>query len=182
MRLLVLKLQKLFEKEKEMEKLKEFYLKHEEIINYLWVGILTTIVSWVAKFVAAIWLDADIFWQNMALSTINWVSGVIFGYFANRAWVFKSKDPNMFEEGMKFAGSRLSTYFLDMFVMWLLVNVIGEKVIYPKYPGENILVSVFGIGLSCSTTVMVVATLISAVLVTIINYIFSKLFVFKKEK
>lgn len=163
-----------------MEKLKNFYKKHEEIINYLWVGVLTTIVSWAAKFIAAIWLDADIVWQNMMLSTINWVSGVIFGYFANRAWVFKSKDPHMLKEGGKFVLSRLSTYFLDMFVMWILVNVLAVKVLYNYIPGDTIILNMFG-GIDFSKTVMITATLISAVLVTITNYVFSKLLVFKKK-
>lgn len=165
-----------------MEKIKSFYKKHEEIINYLWVGVLTTIVSWTAKFIAAIWLNADIVWQNMLLSTINWTAGVIFGYFANRAWVFKSKDPHMIKEASKFVLSRVSTYFLDMIIMWGLVNVFAEKVIYNIISGDTLVFSILGKGLTCSKTVMVVATLISAVLVTIANYIFSKLIVFRKKK
>lgn len=164
-----------------MNKIKEFYFKYEELINYLWVGILTTIVAWTAKFVGAIWLNADIPIQNFLLCSINWTAGVIFGYFANRKWVFKSKDPHILKEGAKFAGSRLSTYFLDLFINWIAINVLAEKCIYPKVPGETILFEIMGKSISCSKTVLIIATLISAVLVTIANYVLSKLLVFRKK-
>lgn len=165
-----------------MDKIKKLYFKYEELINYLWVGILTTIVSWSAKFIAAIWLDANIKWQNILLSTISWTAGVIFGYFANRKWVFKSKDPHIIKEFTKFAGSRLSTWLLDIVINLIVVNVIGEFLIYPKIGAETIVIDAFGVSMTCSKATMVVATLISAVLVTIANYVFSKLFVFKKKK
>lgn len=136
------------------DKLKEMYKKHEEIINYLIVGVLTTLVAWTAKFIcAATILDADIPWQNMALSFINWTAGVIFAYFTNRKFVFKSKETNQIKEAVKFVASRISTLILDMVVMFLMVNMMGIDFIF--------------------------STLVSAVFVTIANYIFSKMFVFQ---
>ena len=137
-----------------IDKCKEIYKNHEEIINYLIVGVLTTIVSWTAKFIcAATILDASIAWQNMALSFINWTAGVIFAYFTSRKFVFKSQETNKIKEATKFVASRISTLILDMVVMFLMVNMMGID--------------------------FILATFISAVLVTIANYIFSKLFVFK---
>ena len=79
-----------------MEKIKELYVKYEEIIVYLIVGVLTTIVSWTAKFAAnALFFDNTMYptpLENGILSTINWVAGVTFAYFTNRRFVFKSKD------------------------------------------------------------------------------------------
>ena len=137
-----------------MERWKKLYRQHEEIVNYLIVGVLTTLVSWTAKFIAAIFLDADIPWQNMVLSGINWTAGVIFAYFTNRRFVFKSRETNRLKEAAKFVASRVSTLFLDMAVMFLMVNVWGLDFVF--------------------------STLVSAVLVTVANYVFSKLFVFKK--
>jgi gtrA-like protein len=142
-----------------IDKIKQLWVKYEEIIAYLIVGGLTTIVSWVAKFLANFLLFHNTMHptslQNLILSIINWTAGVIFAYFTNRRYVFKSKEP-MLKEAPKFVLSRVSTLILDTVVM----QVLGAL-------GVNLLV----------------ATLISSVLVVIANYVFSKLFVFnKKEK
>ena len=139
-----------------IEKWKQIYKAHEEIINYLIVGVLTTLVSWTAKFIAAIFLDAEIFWQNMALSGINWTAGVIFAYFTNRKFVFKSTEKDQMKEAAKFVASRVSTLLLDMFDMFLMVQILGWDFVF--------------------------STLVSAVLVTVANYVFSKLFVFNKKQ
>lgn len=139
-----------------IEKGKALYKKYEEIVNYLIVGVLNTIVSWAAFFICAYTvLDAQIVWQNMLLSVISWAVGVVFGYFMNRKYVFKSKEPDIMKEFLQFSGGRVSTWILDMVMMVLLVNVlhINEAV-------SKIFVSV---------------------LVMIGNYVISKLFVFKKE-
>ncbi len=142
-----------------IEKCKILYRKYEEIIVYLIVGVLTTIVSWAAKFIANALLFHNTMYptpfENTVLSTINWTTGVIFAYFTNRRFVFKSKEP-MRKEAPKFVLSRVSTWILDIVVMQILTAL-------------NIN--------------LVIASVISAVLVTIANYVFSKLFVFhKKEK
>jgi putative flippase GtrA len=91
----------------------------------------------------------------MVLSIVNWVSGVAFAYPLNRKFVFKSKGP-FWPECFKFWGSRLSTFFLDLFI----TEVCGPLLNINVY----------------------VTTLISAVFVTILNYVFSKLLVFSKKK
>ena len=140
-----------------IQKGKELYKKHEEIIVYLIVGVLTTIVSWAAKFIANALLFHNTMYptpfENAVLSTINWVTGVIFAYFTNRRFVFKSKEP-MGKEVPKFVLSRVSTWVLDVVVMQVLTAM-----------NINLLI----------------ATFISAVLVIVTNYIFSKLFVFNKK-
>ena len=141
-----------------IEKGKAIYKKYEEIIVYLIVGVLTTIVAWAAKFIAnAVLFDNTMYptpFENTVLSTINWAAGVTFAYFTNRRFVFKSKEP-MRKEAPKFVLSRVSTWILDIVVMQVLTAV-------------NIN--------------LIVASVISAVLVTIANYVFSKLFVFNKKK
>ena len=79
--------------------MKELYNKYEEIIIYLIVGVLTTIVSWGACFVAKLLgLDPDIKIQNFIINTIGWVVGVLFAYPLNRKWVFKSSNPHILKE------------------------------------------------------------------------------------
>lgn len=139
-----------------IEKLKALYFKYEEIVNYLIVGVLNTIVSWAAWFICAYTvLDAQVVWQNAALSVISWVVGVVFGYFMNRIFVFKSKEPNMWKEFLQFSGGRVSTWLLDLVMMVLMVNVLQINEAFSK--------------------------IFVSVLVMIGNYIISKLFVFKKK-
>ena len=137
----------------------QFWIDKVEIIVYLIVGVLTTLVSWGAKFAFNFIFYAGTAHptalQNFILSAVNWTAGVAFAYPTNRAWVFESKDPKILPECVKFVLSRVSTLVLDIVVM----QVLGAL-------GMNIYI----------------ATLISAVLVIIGNYVFSKLFVFKDKK
>ncbi|MBQ9136122.1 MAG: GtrA family protein [Lachnospiraceae bacterium] len=139
-------------------KCKELFKKYEEIIIYLIVGVLNTIVSWVACFIVEwLFLNPDITWQNFIINSIGWVAGVCFGYPLNRKWVFKSTNPKILKEFGGFAVSRLSTWGLDIVIMWVTVNVWSMN---------------YWIAKIC----------ISAVLVTILNYVFSKVFIFKKKE
>lgn len=140
-----------------MEKLKALYVKYEEIIVYLIVGVLNTIVSWAAWYLCAFTiLNAQIVWQNAVLSAIQWVVGVVFGYVMNRKYVFKSKDPRIMKEFLQFSGGRVSTWILDTVMMILLVNILSVN----EY----------------------VSKIIVAILVMIGNYLISKFLVFNKKK
>ena len=134
----------------------KLYKKYEEIVNYLIVGDLTTVVSWLAYAVCKLFMDVDNAFQMQLAVILRWGAGVIFAYFTNRKYVFKSKNANMLKEAFDFTTSRLVTLFLDMFVMWILPTVFGVD--------------------------DWISTFISAVLVTITNYIFSKFLVFNKKK
>jgi len=139
-----------------MDKIKELYQKYEEIIIYLIVGVMTTIVSWAAAWAATLFLDSSNDLQNFIINTISWVAGVLFAYPLNRKWVFKSTNPQIMKEFLGFAGSRVSTWIMDIVIMWLTVNILGMH---------------YWIAKIC----------ISAVIVTIANYVFSKLLIFKKK-
>lgn len=140
-----------------MKKIKDLYQKYREIVNYLIVGVLTTIVSWLAYAVCKLFLDVEgSTVQMQAAVFIRWAVGVLFAYFTNRKYVFQSKNPHMLQEAFHFTTSRLVTYFMDAFIMWLLPGVLGVN--------------------------DWVSTFISAVLVTVTNYIFSKFLVFSRKK
>lgn len=140
-----------------VEKIKELCVKYEEIIVYLIVGVLNTLVSWAAFFACAYTiLDAQVVWQNVVLNTISWVVGVVFGYFMNRKYVFKSKEPNIWKEFLQFSGGRVSTYILDNVMMVLMVNLLNINEAFSK--------------------------IFVSVLVMIGNYLISKWLVFKKTE
>ncbi len=139
-----------------MKKMWSIYKKHEEIINYLIVGVLTTVVSLICYYASTrTFLDPNNAFQLQVANLIKWVSGVLFAYVTNRIFVFKSKRKDIGKEFVQFTSSRVATLFLDMFVMWLMVTRMG----------------IFDL----------IATLVSQVLVTVGNYLISKLFVFRKK-
>ena len=135
----------------------KIYCKYEEILVYLVVGVLTTIFSWGACFVAErFFLDASNDFQNMLINTIGWVAGVCFAYPLNRSWVFRSHNPQILKEFSGFAASRLSTWILDLVIMWVTVNALHMNYWIAKI-------------------------FISSVVVTILNYVFSKILIFSKK-
>lgn len=139
-----------------MKKILELYKKYKEIINYLIVGVLTTIVSLAIYYISVFtFLNPENAFQLQIANILSWIAGVTFAYFTNRKFVFESKNTNKIQEATKFVSSRITTLLLDMFVMWLGVTVLcfSDKII----------------------------KLISQVLITIGNYVLSKLFVFKKN-
>ena len=141
-----------------IEKIKALCVKHREILVYLIVGGLTTLVSWGAKF---LWnlafyggaLDPTPV-QNTVLSVVENAAGIAFAYPANRKWVFRSKNPHILAEAGSFVGSRLITMVLG----WLL-NLLLVALLHNTY----------------------IATVVSAVVVVVGNYVISKLLVFRKK-
>ena len=140
-----------------IEKIKALTIKYREIIVYIIVGVMTTIFSWLACFIAKLFLDTDIAWQNNIVNIIGWVAGVCFAFPLNKHWVFKSDNPHWMKEFLGFAGSRVSTCILEILIMLLCVNVLHIDYWISKI-------------------------FIAAVIVTVLNYVFSKLWVFKKKK
>ena len=136
------------------------YHKNEEIWNYLIVGLLTTIVctgtKWGLYFTV---LDVNKVLDAQLGVWISWIIAVIFAYFANRIAVFKSKNKNEFKEFVEFVGARVITLGLDMLLTWVFYNLIGLT----------------------SNTWVIITTIIIQTIITILNYIFSKIFVFKKK-
>lgn len=140
-----------------MSKIWDTYKKHQEIINYLIVGIMTTIVSLFFYFLSTrTFLDPKNPIELQIANIIKWITGVLFAYVTNKIFVFRSKRKDILKEFLQFTSSRVATLFLDMFVMFVMVTKMG---IYD-----------------------IIATLVSQVLVTIANYLLSKLFVFRKKK
>lgn len=140
-----------------MEKIKELYKKYKEIINYLIFGVLTTVVSLIVYYVAVYtFLKPENAVQLQIANILSWIAGVTFAYFTNRKYVFDSKEQNRLKEAGKFVMARVVTLLMDMVIMWLGVTVLcfNDKIM----------------------------KLISQVVIIISNYVFSKLFVFKKKK
>ena len=124
----------------------------KEVISYLIFGVLITVVNIVVYYVFNTWLQVNYLVSN----AIAWIASVLFAYITNRKYVFGSKNTSMINELVKFIGARLSTGIMDMILMWLLVDVLSMN--------------------------SMVSKIVVNVLVIVLNYVLSKVFVFKKEE
>ena len=139
-----------------IDKIKELYFKYKEIINYLIVGGLTTVVSLVVYYGSVLtFLNPENPIQLQIANTISWIAAVTFAYFTNRKYVFESKEKNKIKEASKFVTSRILTLLMDMFIMWLGVTIL--------HGSDKIM------------------KLVSQVVITIANYVFSKFLVFRNK-
>lgn len=139
-----------------MHTIKALYQKYKELINYLIVGGLTTVVSLGVYYGCVLtFLNPEVAVQLQVANVLSWIAAVTFAYFTNRKYVFESKNENRLQEAAAFYGSRVTTLLLDMLCMFLMVTLMGwnDKV----------------------------AKLIVQVLVTVANYILSKFLVFRKK-
>ena len=142
-----------------IKRIKELYIKYKEIINYLIFGVLTTLVNLITKYILLFTiLNPTNGFQLQIAIIISWIAGVLFAYFTNRKFVFESKNQNKLKEFISFVVARIATLLLEMFIMWFFVTLLKLN----------------------SDLYVVIFTLVAQVAVVIGNYIFSKLFVFKK--
>lgn len=140
-----------------MKKIIELYEKYKEIINYLIVGGITTLINLATYYFCVFtFLNPENPIELQTANIIAWLTAVVFAYFTNRKYVFESKETNKLKEGFKFFIARLITLLVDMAVMGLGVSILkfNDKII----------------------------KIISQVLVIVGNYVISKVFVFKKNK
>lgn len=140
-----------------MNRIKKNYKKYEEIISYLFFGFLTTVVSVVTYlFFANVLFPAKSVLDIQISNVLSWICAVSFAYITNRAFVFKSKVKGkaQLKEITNFTLARVFSLIVDMFMMFVMYSVMHIDDTISK--------------------------LVVQVVVTIINYIFSKVIVFKK--
>lgn len=135
------------------------YKKYEEIILYLIVGGLTTVVS-LGSYAVLVWMLKSFITKMTAITVatiLSWILAVLFAYVANKFLVFKSKTnkKQTFKECLNFFKYRVLSLGIDLLWMWLFVQ--------------------------CFNMNDFVAKIFDQILIVIINYVFSKLFVFKNR-
>ncbi len=144
-----------------MDKIKELYIKNKEIVNYLIFGVLTTVVSLATKYLLLFTiLDAKNSIQLQIAVVISWIAACLFAYVTNRIWVFESKSEKIILEMFKFFSARLATLGMEMLIMFVFVTLLGLN----------------------TNMWVIVWTLVSQVLVIVMNYVLSKVMVFKDKK
>lgn len=120
---------------------------------YIVFGVLTTAVDWLSFWLLKSFVPA--LNENIS-NALAVVVSIIFAYFTNREYVFKSDENNKVQEFLKFFASRLFSLGVNVVSFWLLTDFVNLNAY--------------------------IAKAIIAVFVVILNYITSKIFVFKKSK
>lgn len=133
----------------------DMYKEHEEGINYLIFGFLAFVLNYILFYAFETWLHID----YMIATALSWLLTVVFAYWTNRTFVFKSKNTgktSIFKEFCSFIGARIATELLELALMYLMVDLahINSKI----------------------------AKLIAQAVVIIANYILSKIWIFKESK
>lgn len=159
---------------------KSLYRENREIVSYVFFGVLTTIVSFgtyylfrfifpdeksVPMFLRWTFNLTSVFSTESATVLpviLSWICAVLFAYVTNRIWVFESRAKGMaiLGEFVRFCGARVLTLFVDLLIMFLLVDLSGIN----------------------GTLWEFFAKVVSNVFVLVLNYILSKLIVFRKKK
>ena len=143
-----------------MKKIIQLYKKYEEVINYLIIGGLTTLVNLIVKYALLFTvLKAENPVQLQIAVIVSWIVACLFAYITNRKIVFKSKSEKIIKEFVSFVTARLITLGMEMLIMYIFVTALRLN----------------------SNLWVVVWSIVAQVVVVVANYVFSKLFIFKKE-
>ena len=127
------------------------YKKYKEIINYLIFGGLTTVVS-----IATYALFAKVFHIDYLISNVlSWILAVLFAYITNKIFVFESKSKKNIKEITSFFFFRIVSLVMEMIILYIFVDMLHIDDLVTK--------------------------IIAQVIVIVANYVFSKVFVFKKD-
>ena len=134
---------------------------NNEILAYLFFGLATTLVSILSRLVIY-----QLSHQELLATALANSIGILFAFITNDTIVFKQARENWSSRLVKFTIARLSTFLLDLFLTFIFVtqfpNIIGQ------FFNNNI------------DKVNSIETVISQFLIIILNYVFSKVFIFKK--
>lgn len=152
----------------------KLFIKYKEIITYIFFGVLTTLVSWGSYSLFENVCHLSVFLSNL----FSWILAVAFAFVTNKLWVFDSKTWNIktvLREAATFVSSRLLTGVIEIVSVPLLVKV-GADGVFTSF------LKTVGLGYNFLMTKGMCSKILVSVIVLILNYVFSKLFVFRKGK
>ena len=137
-----------------IQKIRDLIVKYWDIVSYLFFGVCTTIVNYL------IYIPCYNFWGISATvsNMIAWVVAVAFAYLTNKPFVFKSHDwsaKTVIPELTKFIGCRVGSGAAETLILFLAVDLLG-------WNGN-------------------IWKLVTQVMVVVLNYIGSKLLVFRNK-
>lgn len=137
-----------------IDRIRKLIVKYKELLLYGIVGVATTLIN-----IAVFWLCNSVLDIHFAVANvIAWVLSVLFAFFANKIFVFESRDwtrAGVLREAFTFFISRAASLLVDEGLMWLFIPVLG----WPE----------------------LAAKIVSNIVVIIINYFLGKFWVFHKK-
>ncbi|MCI8760713.1 MAG: GtrA family protein [Clostridia bacterium] len=136
--------------------IKGLYFGYKEVINYLVFGVLAMIVNFVSYYIFAKMLNLD----EVIGSGLSWFCSVLFAYITNKLFVFESKTQT------------LQVFFIEMISFFLARIVSGALCDVGTFA---LMVKVFHIN-------DIFSKVVTQVMVVVVNYLFSKLIIFRKKK
>ena len=156
--------------------MKELYKKHKEMIDYLFFGVLTTVVGFGTYALIIALLKPSMHTESgrandlliLIAQVVQWIAAVLFAFVVNKIFVFRDQNKGVavvLKQLAVFSSSRLVTLVLETLIIYGCMWVC-EAVRYRDFwlfTGENI------------------AKLIGAIVVVITNYFISKFLVFAKK-
>ena len=137
-----------------MEKLKQLWKKHKELILYVFFGGCTTLINIISYFACRELMHLPV----VPADVLAWVVSVIFAYVTNKLFVFESKSWRLMlvlKEGAAFLAARVFSLGVDVAILYVTVTVLGWWELPMK--------------------------VLANVVVIVINYIFSKWIIFRKD-
>ncbi|WP_296890889.1 GtrA family protein [uncultured Methanobrevibacter sp.] len=132
--------------------IKDWIKFDRELILYVVFGAFTFFVNLISYFFFANLLGINYLVSN----AIAWFLSVLFAYITNRKWVFESRSPNILKEMSLFFGGRIFSGVVDMFLMYAFIDLLA-------FDGS-------------------ISKIVVQIIVIVLNYIFSKLIVFKNHE
>ena len=131
-----------------------FYKKNKEILLYLFFGGLTFLVS-ISSYAL---FNIRIGWNALTANIASWILAVAFAYVTNRTWVFESstdRGSNLIKEITGFVGGRIATLVIEELILFIFIT---------EFEMNSVLVKI-----------------VAQVIVITLNYVISKMIVFKPE-
>ena len=132
-----------------------------ELLSYLFFGIATTLISILSRLVIY-----QLTHKELLATALANIIGILFAFITNDTIVFKQTRKNRLIRLLKFSLARLSTFLLDLLFTFLFVTQFPH--IIGQFVNENL------------DKINAIETVLAQLLIIILNYIFSKVFIFKK--
>jgi predicted membrane protein len=130
-----------------------FYKKNKEILLYLFFGGLAFLLNIILFYI----FYADLLFNELVANALSWILCVLFQFFTNRIWVFDGKTDNniaFFKQMFSFTAGRVFTLVIEEIILAIFITCLN----LPSLPVK----------------------LAAQVIVIVLNYVISKLYVFKK--
>ncbi|MCH5266898.1 MAG: GtrA family protein [Lachnospiraceae bacterium] len=142
-----------------MKRIRDFLKSHREPISYLFWGVMTTIVSW-GTYSLFVTVTKSVIIANV----LSWICAILFAFVTNKLWVFRSMSwspDTVLTELWTFVAARIATGFLEIAGVPFLINIgMNQRIL-----------GIEGM----------VAKVFVSVVVVILNYVLSKLLVFRND-